>query len=170
MNVVEDLDRSKLVLDIIKKNPGIRFNEIMRITDIRNGTLSHYVKKLEKSGNIILQRTPRVTRAYPAGINKHEAIICKYLTIPTQRNLIIFLLENKIATSIEIREFLKKSPSVISVNLNELFKSRIINKKYDIPSNKYSLKNPTEIRGIMNEYYPQLIKKLSENTIEMLDF
>jgi len=170
MNVVEDLDRSKLVLDIIKKNPGIRFNEIMRITDIRNGTLSHYVKKLEKSGNIILQRTPRVTRAYPAGINKHEAIICKYLTIPTQRNLIIFLLENKIATSIEIREFLKKSPSVISVNLNELFKAKIINKKYDIPSNKYSLKNPTEIRGIMNEYYPQLIDKLSENTIEMLDF
>ena len=164
------MDRSKIVLDIIEKNPGIRFNEIMRMTEIRNGTLSHYVKKLESSGNIKLQRTPRVTRAYPTGIDQHEAVICKYLTIPTQRSLILFLLRNKIATSIELRKYLKKSPSVVSVNLNELFKAKIINKKYDIPSNKYSLKNPQEIKGILNEYYPNLIDQLAENTVEMLNF
>ena len=164
------MDRSQIVLDVIEKNPGIRFNEIMRITDIRNGTLSHYVKKLEDNGTIKLQRTPRVTRAYPIGLNEHEEKICKYLTMPTQRNLITFLLKKEIATSIEIRQFLKKSPSVVSVNLTELFKAKIITKKYDIPSNKYSLKNAQEIRGIMNEYYPNLIDKFSENTVEMLDF
>jgi len=47
---------------------------------------------------------------------------------------------------------------------------RVINKKYDIPSNKYSLKNPTEIMGVLKEYYPNLIDQLSENTIEMLEF
>ena len=164
------MDRNKIVLDIIEKNPGIRFNEIMRITDIRNGTLSHYVKKLENNGSIKLQRTPRVTRAYPAGIDPYEAIICKYLSIPTQKKLILFLLKKEIATSIEIRQFLKKSPSVVSVNLSELFRAKIINKKYDIPSNKYSLKNAEQVKGVMNEYYPNLMDKLSENTIEMLDF
>jgi len=168
--VVEILDRSKIVLEVIEKNPGIRFNEIMRITDIRNGTLSHYVKKLEEIGAIELHRTPRVTRVYPAGINSHEATICKYLTMPTQRKLIIFLLKKKVATSIEIRKFLKKSPSVISVNLNELFKAKIIDKKYDIPSNKYSIKNPEEMNGVIKEYYPDFIGKFSENTLEMLDF
>ena len=164
------MDRSKIVLDVIEKNPGIRFNEIMRITDIRNGTLSHYVKRLEENGTIKLERTPRVTRAYPVGIAEHEATICKYLTMPTQRKLIIFLLKKEVATSIEIREFLKKSPSVISVNLNELFRMKIINKRYDIPSNKYSLKNPKEVEGVLREYYPNLLEKLLENTIEMLDF
>ena len=164
------MDRSKIVLDIIEKNPGIRFNEIMRITGIKNGTLSHYVKRLEKNGTIKLERTPRVTRAYPVGIAEHEATICKYITMPTQKKLILFLLKKEVATSIEIREFLKKSPSVISVNLNELFRMKIINKRYDIPSNKYSLKNPKEIEGILKEYYPKLLDKLSENTIEMLDF
>jgi predicted transcriptional regulator len=164
------LDRSKIVLDIIEKNPGIRFNEIMRITGIKNGTLSHYVKRLEKNGTIKLERTPRVTRAYPVGIAEHEATICKYITMPTQKKLILFLLKKEVATSIEIREFLKKSPSVISVNLNELFRMKIINKRYDIPSNKYSLKNPKEVEGILKEYYPKLLDKLSENTIEMLDF
>ena len=142
----------------------------MRITDIRNGTLSHYVKKLEDNGHIQLERTPRVTRAYPVGIGEHEATLCKYLTMPTQRKLILFLLEKEVATSVEVRKFLGKSPSVVSVNLNELFRMKIINKKYDIPSNKYSLKNPREVLGILNEYYPNLIDKLSENTLELLDF
>ena len=164
------MDRSKIVLDVIEKNPGIRFNEIMRITDIRNGTLSHYVKKLEEGGNIKLQRTPRVTRAYPIGIATNDANICKYLTIPTQKKLILFLLKKEVATSIEIREYLKKSPSVISVNLNQLFREKIINKEYDIPSNKYSLKNSKEVRGVLNEYYPSLIDSLSENITEMLDY
>jgi len=163
------LDRSELVLDVIEKNPGIRFNEIMRMTDIRNGTLSHYVKKLENEGNIRLERTPRVTRAYPKDIQQTEAIICKYLTMESQKKLILFLLNKEVATSSEIRKDLKKSPSVISVNLNELFKSKIINKKYDIPSNKYSLKNPEQVRGILKEYYPNLLDNLTESTIEILE-
>ena len=168
--LLEKLDRSEVILDVIEKNPGIRFNEIMRITDIRNGTLSHYVKKLEDAGIIELERTPRVTRAYVSGIDRQEANICKYLTMPTQKKLILFLLKKEIATSIEIREFLKKSPSVISVNLNQLFKAKIIDKKYDIPSNKYSIKNPKEMKGVLREYYPDLIDKFSENALEMLNF
>ena len=164
------MDRKETVLEIVQKNPGIRFNEIMRISNIRNGTLSHYVKKLEDEKNITLERTPRVTRLYPKGISKKEATICKYLTMSSHKKMILFLMKKKIATSQEIREFVNKSPSVISVNLNELFREKIVEKKYDIPSNKYSLKDPQEIEGIVKEYYPETMAKLSENTIEMLDF
>lgn len=158
------------VLEIVNKNPGIRFNEIMRVSNIRNGTLSHYVKKLEDEKSIELERTPRVTRLYPAGISSEEAKICKYLTKPSQKKLILFLLKKGTATSLEIRDFIKKSPSVVSVNLNELFKEKIIEKRYDIPTNKYSLKNPRQIEGIVKEYYPETIEKITNNTIEMLDF
>ncbi len=164
------MDRKKSVLDIVERNPGIRFNEIMRISNIRNGTLSHYVKKLEEEKTIELERSPRVTRLYPSGIDPHEAKICKYLTMETQKKIILLLLNKETATAVEIRDILKKSPSVISVNLSELFKEKIIEKKYDIPSNKYSLKNPDEIRGIVNEYYPTILERLVENTTEMLEF
>ena len=164
------MERKQIVLDIVENNPGIRFNEIMRISNIRNGTLSHYVKKLLDEDSIKLERSPRVTRLYPAGIGKEEAKICKYLTMPSQKMIILFLLKKENATSVEIREFVKKSPSVISVNLNELFRAKIINKKYDIPSNKYSLRSPEQIKGIMAEYYPDLLDKLTSNTIEMLNF
>ena len=52
------MDRRETVLEIIEKNPGIRFNEIMRISNIRNGTLSHYVKKLQEEKSIEFERTP----------------------------------------------------------------------------------------------------------------
>ena len=147
------MERKKFVLQVIEKNPGIRFNEIMRITDMKNGTLSHYVKKLEDENNIELERSPRVTRLYPAGIPKEEAEICKYLNMATQKKILLFILEKKIVTSIQIRDHIKKSPSVVSVNLNELFKAKIINRKYDIPSNKFSLKKPQLLKAVLNEYY-----------------
>ncbi len=64
------MDRKNTVLEIVEKKPGIRFNEIMRISNIKNGTLSHYVKKLADAGDIILEQSPRVTRMYPSGISK----------------------------------------------------------------------------------------------------
>ena len=151
------MDRKNTVLEIVEKKPGIRFNEIMRISNIKNGTLSHYVKKLADAGDIILEQSPRVTRMYPSGISKKETKICRHLTTPTQKNIILYLLKNKISTSIEIKDFLGKSPSVISVNLNELFKEKIISKKYDIPSNKYSLEKPEEIEHVLGKF-PQLLK------------
>ena len=151
------MNRRSTVLEIVEKNPGIRFNEIMRISNIKNGTLSHYIKKLVDDGEIILEQSPRVTRMYPSGISEKETKICRHLTTPTQKNIILYLLKNKISTSIEIKDFLGKSPSVISVNLNELFKEKIISKKYDIPSNKYSLEKPEEIQEVLGEF-PHLLK------------
>ena len=158
------MKRKELVLQVIEKNPGIRFNEMMRVTNMKNGTLSHYVKRLEDEKHIQLERSPRVTRLYAADIPRDKVEICKYLSIPTQREIIIYILEKKIVTSIQIRDYIKKSPSVVSVNLNVLFKAKIINRKYDIPSNKFSLKNPELIRGVLNEYYPEWINKWKSNT------
>ena len=153
------MGRKETVLEIISKNPGIRFNEVMRISEMRNGTLSHYVKKLQNEGHIELERSPRITRIYPMGIAKKEVAICRFITMPTQRKIILFLLERKNASAIQIRDFLRKSPSVVSVNLNELFKAKIINKKYDIPSNKFSLKDPKLVRKILDSYYEEMLRE-----------
>ena len=85
------MNRKQTIFNIIQKNPGIRFNEVMRISDMKNGTLSHYVKKLEEDNDIELERSPRVTRLYPLGISKDEANICKYLNMPTQNLSLIHI-------------------------------------------------------------------------------
>ena len=152
-----------------RKAPKIPNKGKLKLNNIYVGDSLEGLKKLEDESSIELERTPRVTRLYPAGINQEEAKICKYLTKDSQKKLITFLLEKKIATAVEIREYLKKSPSVVSVNLSELFREKIIEKQYDIPSNKYSLKKPEQIRGIINEYYPNLLDQFLDNEKEMLD-
>ena len=164
------MERLELVYEIIQSNPAIRFNDIMRVSKLKNGTLTHYISKLEKTKKIHVERTPRITRFYDVTVPKKEAEICKQLTRPTIKQIIIVLLQKKILSFPQIRDFVEKSPATVSVCLNDLFKAGIIEKAYDIPSNKYSLKNPEMIRGVLDTYFPSIQSRLVENTVELLDF
>ena len=164
------MERLELVYEIIQSNPAIRFNDIMRVSKLKNGTLTHYISKLEKTKKIHVERTPRITRFYDVAVPKKEAEICKQLTRPTIKQIIIVLIKEKVLSFPQIRDFVQKSPATVSVCLNDLFKAGIIEKAYDIPSNKYSLKNPEMIRGVLNTYFPSIHSRLVENTVELLDF
>ena len=164
------MERLELVHNIIKQNPAVRFNDIMRISKLKNGTLTHYISKLEGTKKISVERSPRITRFYDISVPKKEAEICKQLTRPTVKHIITLLLRKNVLTFPEIRNYVDKSPATVSVCLNDLFKSGIIEKTYDIPSNKYSLKKPDLIRGVLNVYFPSVSTRLVDNTVELLDF
>ena len=164
------MERAELVYDIIKSNPAVRFNDVMRLSKLKNGTLTHYISKLEKSKKIQVERTPRITRFYDVSVPKDDAEICKYLTRPTIKHIILILLQEKTLTFPQIKQVVNKSDATVSVCLADLFNAGIIEKAYDIPSNKYSLKKPEMIRGIINEYFPSLYDKLANNVVELLDF
>ena len=153
------MDRQDLVHTIIKKHPAIRFNDIMRLSKLKNGTLTHYISKLEQSKKINAERTPRITRFYDIGVPKQEAYLCKYLSRPTMKDIITTLLLNGVLTFPQIREHVGKSPATISVCLSDLFHANIISKEYDIPSNKYSLKNPGLISKVLRVYFPRYLGK-----------
>ena len=55
-------DRDLQIQEIIEKNPGIQFREIMRSSGLKNGVLSHYLDKLERNGIIKAYRGPRQVR------------------------------------------------------------------------------------------------------------
>ena len=164
------MERLELIHNIIKENPAVRFNNIMRISKLKNGTLTHYIAKLEKSKKIHVERTPRITRFYDITVPKKEAEICKQLTRPTVKHIIVLLLEKNILTFPQITDHVKKSPATVSVCLRDLFKAGIIEKRYDIPSNKYSLKNRDLIEGVLNVHFPSIFSRLSDNTKGLLDF
>ena len=164
------MERLELIYEIIKKNPAIRFNDIMRVSKLKNGTLTHYISKLEDMQKINVERTPRVTHCYDALVPKKEAEICKQLTRPTVKHIITLLLRKNTLTFPQIRDYVDKSPATVSACLSDLFKAGIIEKSYDIPSNKYSLRNPILIKGVLDVYYPDIVTRLVDNTVELFDF
>ena len=44
--------RRQAVIDLIKKTPGVSYNEIVRETRLSNGVISHYLIKLMESGEV----------------------------------------------------------------------------------------------------------------------
>jgi len=164
------VERLELIHDIIKKNPAVRFNDVMRISKLKNGTLTHYISKLENMDKISVERTPRITRFYDKSVPKKEAEICKYLTRPTIKHILVLLVQEKTLTFPQIKKTVNKSDATVSVCLSILFKAGMIEKAYDIPSNKYSLKNPILIKGVLDVYFPDVASRLIDNTIELFDF
>ena len=164
------MERLELIHDIIRKNPAVRFNDVMRLSKLKNGTLTHYISKLEEMERISVERTPRITRFYDKSVPKKEAEICKQLTRPTVKHIITLLLRKNVLTFPEIKRNVNKSDATVSVCLADLFSAGIIEKAYDIPSNKYSLKNAEMIRGVLNVYFPNVSTRLVDNTVELLDF
>ena len=57
-------NRSLLLTEIIYKNPGIHFCEVIRLSGIQNGTLSHYIEKLESNGTIRIEHEKKKTRFF----------------------------------------------------------------------------------------------------------
>ena len=121
--------RKDIVLDIIKKIPGISYNEIGRETGLSNGVISHYLIKLMESGEVEKDGTSR-GKYFLRKIPKRDRVIIALLRNKTNNEIFKLLMKNfndeKVVTQNEIAKKIKKSASTISVSLKNLQKNNII--------------------------------------------
>ena len=82
--------------ELIEKNPGIQFRDIMRQTKLKNGVLSHHLRILEKTESILVERVPRQTRFYPRNFSEEESKVAKALRRKTPRDIIYTLMLNNV--------------------------------------------------------------------------
>lgn len=156
------MDRTIQVIQIIEKSPGIQFSEIMRETGMKNGVLSHYTRKLEETGTVQVERTPRVTRFYPLGINKEEALLIKNLRQETPKNILVILLEKDSMTFAEIAKKVRRSPATVSINLTQLVQDDIIESKFVNMKRIFQIKNRDLVQITVNKYHPSVIERSAD--------
>ena len=117
------------MFDIIKKTPGVSYNEIGRETGLSNGVVSHYLIKLMDSGEVEKNGTSR-GKYFLKNVPKKDRTIITLLRNKTNNEIFKFLMENfnekKVVTQNEISKKIKKSASTISVSLKTLQKNNII--------------------------------------------
>ena len=121
--------RRKIVLKAIKDVPGINFNEIVRITNLSNGVVSHHILQLLKDNEIIKSEVGRAKYFH----HKISKIDIKYIIIfrnNTNYEIAKLFLKSEIPiTAKEISKKLDKSASTISVNLKKLEKTKLVGRK-----------------------------------------
>ena len=121
--------RRETVTDLIKKMPGISYNEIVRETRLSNGVISHYLIKLMESGEVEKEGTAR-GKYFLKNVPKKDRKIIILLRNNTNNDIFKLLIKNfnsnTISTQNEISKKVNKSASTISVSLKELQKNNII--------------------------------------------
>lgn len=154
------------ILQIIDKNPGISYSEILRETRFANGVLSHHLSKIEKSGRIQIRRTPRVTRVYLSEIQEQEAQIIKNLRNVTIKKIIMLLLDKELSFK-EITEKVGKSQGTISSYLKDLTEQNIIHRKLRHTELIFELVDGVSTRDIILKHKTSLFERSADNIADI---
>ena len=152
-------DRDLQLQQIIEQNPGIQFREIMRSSGLKNGVLSHYLGKLEKSGIIKVMRGPRQARFYPPKITEDESIVIKALRKQTPRDLLLALIENDGLEFSQLVKAVKKSPSTVSLYLSQIVEDGLVEIQFVNLKKRYHIKARDLIDKLIEDYRPSLLEK-----------
>ena len=153
-------DRNLQITEIIQKNPGIKFREIMRVTGFKNGVLSHYLGKLEKAGTVQVVRESRQTRFYPLEISNVESKVIKSLRRETPRNILHCLMLNKKGLEFsQIVDKVGKAPSTVSLYLSQLVDDGTVDLFLEDRKKKYLVHDRMVVDKLIEDYHPGMLDK-----------
>ena len=120
-NEALDNDLRKEIYGYISDNPGSHYNKLRKSLDIRNGTLAHHLRILEKTGMIQSRNEGiRYRLFYPTNFQLPEEK--KYIINDIQKQIIDIISNKPGIGQKDIVETMKKSQQSISYNLRELEK------------------------------------------------
>jgi|ERR1700687_2159123 len=157
------MDRSLKIIDIVKKNPGIKFREIMRESGLKNGVLSYHTRKLEENGSVKINRKSGETRFYPLCVTDEESNLITSLRRDTQRRILLSLLDDESLTFNEIVQKARKAPSTVSMFLGKLVDDDIVGIKIIELKKIYFLRNADMVHEIIEKYNPLLLERTAYN-------
>ena len=160
--------RPELILKTIEKNPGIRFREIMDELELKNGTLSHHLQKLERESVLRAERTPRVARFYPLSVNEVEIPIIARLRQETPRRILRLLLDVDEVNFSEMFLRIKRSPGTTSRYVTELVNDGIIKDRFENGKRFFSLPDKNTVNELISQYHPDLMDKTIENYADVI--
>ena len=152
-------DRNSQIQKIIERNPGIQFREIMRSSGLKNGVLSHYLDKLERSGAIKAYRGPRQARFYPPQITEDESVIIKALRRQTPRDLLLALAGEDGLEFSQLVKKAKKSPSTVSLYLSQLVADGLVEIRVANLRKRYHIKVREAMDKLIEDYQPGLLER-----------
>ena len=161
-------DNQSNTLKVISQNPGIRYRELARQTCFVNGVLTYHLKILEQIGCINKFNHSNITRYYSINIPSQDLKVLSHLRVPSEKDIILFILDHDLSTFNEIVEYSKRAPSTISWHLKRLCQDGIVT----VHSGEYNLYRITD-RGLVNlmleKYKDSFTNKVVNNFIYITD-
>ncbi|AIC15668.1 winged helix-turn-helix transcriptional regulator [Nitrososphaera viennensis] len=167
--VSETVSTQDLLLNLIEREPGIRYRELLRSTGLANGVLTYHLSALERASVVRVDRQQaRITRYYPVNVPESESQVLGYIRHEPIREIVSFILSQDMCTFAEIVEHTGKAPSTVSAHLKRLKDAGILSVRYG-EYQLYSLANKDLIADVLSKYRRTFADKVVDNYVEMLD-
>lgn len=159
------------LLKHIEEYPGIRYRELLRLTDLSNGVLTYHLSLLERSNQIRVSRRSEnnTTRFYSMNIASEEFEIIGCIRQKALRRIVLFILKHKLCTFNEIVEYINKAPSTISWHLKRLKEAGIISVQYGQQYQLYKVTNSEVVGEILYKYKESFVDKVVDNYTEIME-
>jgi predicted transcriptional regulator len=165
----EEEDIKVLLVKHIEQTPGIRYRELLRVTGLVNGVLTHHLAALEKANIIKVYRESRLTRYYPVGVSDRESAILKFVRHEPTREILLFILENETCTFNEIVDRTGKAPSTVSSHLKRLREAGIVSVRYGEHYQLYCIVEGDIVAEVFSKYTVNFVDKVVDNYTGMLE-
>jgi predicted transcriptional regulator len=164
-------DLRKDIYSYICENPGIRYRELIRLSGTTNGVLSYHLGKLEKGGEIRIERQSnnRVTRYFVVNITKRDSDIIGCFRSKVVRSIVFFMLKNEFCTFNEIVDHVGKAPSTVSWRIKRLKEAGILTTNYGNDHLLYSIADRIMVNRVLLEYKESFTDRIIENYTDIVD-
>lgn len=164
--------KKNILLTHITNTPGIRYRELLKISEFSNGVLSYHLTGLEEAGLVKVERKQarKITRYYPCNISENESVILSYLRHPTLREIILFILDKRQCNISDIVNYTGKAISTISLHIGYLKDEGIISTQRNGQILLHRLANPELVADVATKYtVMRVIDKDLNNFIDRVD-
>lgn len=156
IHLFKNSQRALIIMNAIIQNPGICFRDIVRISGLTNGVVSHYLFKLQKEGLVQVKRSKRKTWYFILDASEEEMKLAVHLRNKTSYKIISKLLENQYLTFNALTKKINKCPASISFGLSRLVEEGIVKRTAGLHS-IYFLKDPRFISKMMTNMYSKTV-------------
>jgi predicted transcriptional regulator len=156
-------------------SPGIRYRELLRLTESSNGVLSYHLGELESEKRITVERKKSVTRYFPINLDTEVSKIIGCIRNPVSRQIIVSLLGMEGCSFNELTVFTNRAPSTVSWHLRRLMDAGILRKgtggisENQNPSRFYYIINKAAIQEIISKYVESPVDKLVNDYSDLMD-
>ncbi len=149
------------ILRLIVHLPGIRYNDLARITNLNHGVISYSLCVLEKNYSIKVVRCSngKITRYFSISVADEDCSIIGYLKTETVRKIILFLHYNGESRFEKVRLHIDKASSTTSWNLKKLVDDDIIVKLRVKNYRYYYVKSPSLVAKVIQNYANLLLDR-----------
>jgi predicted transcriptional regulator len=117
-----------MIMSFIQSQPGIRYRELVRITRLAHGTLSHNIKILERQRRIRIRRDRRCTRFFPDGYDNRLADAIAFTKHPTTMAIMASLLANE-CNCHQIKDAVMRSSSTVCEHFKRLSLAGLVSRR-----------------------------------------